>query len=79
VGCVGFIAGRTHHHDYQSGMRSGGRFGTHRRTARRLAQVSSGMENCQIKKAERKDVMGKVLELLLIILLVLASVAGSCD
>ena len=43
VGCVGFIAGRAHHHDYQGGMRSGGRFGTHRRTARRLAQVGSGV------------------------------------
>ena len=26
VRCVGFTAGRTHHHDYQGGMRSGGRF-----------------------------------------------------
>lgn len=46
VGRVGFIAGRAHQHDYQGGMRSGRRFGTHRRTARRLTQVGSGMENC---------------------------------
>jgi hypothetical protein len=46
VGRVGFIAGRAHHHDYEGGMRSGGSFGTHRRAARRLAQVGSGMENC---------------------------------
>ena len=44
MGCGGFIAGRAHHHDYQGGMRSGGRFGTHRRTARRLAQVCIDME-----------------------------------
>jgi hypothetical protein len=37
------------------------------------------MENCLVNKAETGEVMGKMLELLLIILLVLASVGGSCD
>ena len=53
VGCVGFIAGRAHYHDYQGDMRSGGRFEAHRRTARRLAQDGNGMKNCQVNKTQR--------------------------